>query len=107
MILEILSLDLKTNGILCGDDLELEFNKVDSEELLINLNSGKDYCLDRKTGLYYHPGVTMALSEEISKRWIKGWFLVCAKGYKRMIGRAWSFIRQLQCQVTLRNFCKL
>jgi predicted O-methyltransferase YrrM len=57
--------NLIINGILCGDDFELEFSKVDNEELLIHLNSGKDYCLDSKTGLYYHPGVTMALSEEI------------------------------------------
>ena len=57
--------NLIINGILCGDDFELEFSKVDNEELLIHLNSRKDYCLDRKTGLYYHPGVTMALSEEI------------------------------------------
>ena len=58
--------NLIISGILCGDDFELEFSKVDKEELLYHLNSGKDYCLDRKTGLYYHPGVTMALSEEIS-----------------------------------------
>ena len=56
--------NLIISGILCGDDFELEFSKVDKEELLYHLNSGKDYCLDRKTGLYYHPGVTMALSEE-------------------------------------------
>jgi hypothetical protein len=52
------------------------------KELLINLNSGKDYCLDRKTGLYYHPGVTMALSEEILNVGLKDGFWFVQKDIK-------------------------
>ena len=40
--------NLIISGILCGDDFNLKFSKVDNEELLIHLNSGKDYCLDIK-----------------------------------------------------------
>lgn len=38
---------------------------MNSTDILTHINMGNDFCLDRKTGLHYHPGVTMALSEEI------------------------------------------
>ena len=71
--------NLITNGILCGDDFELESNKVDNTELFSYLNLGKDHCLDSKTGLYYHPGITIALSEEILNVGLKDGFCFVQK----------------------------
>lgn len=55
---------LVNSGVLCGDDLELKLEEVDQKGVKEHLEKGKDYCLDEKTGLYFHPGVTLAISEE-------------------------------------------
>ncbi len=54
------------NGILCGDDLELQWDEVDTFNLQVNLS--EDYVPDTKTDQYYHPGVTMAVWNYFNRR---------------------------------------
>jgi len=48
-------------GILCGDDLELQLSQVDMENA--RTTSEMDFVLDSKTGLWFHPGVTVAVNQ--------------------------------------------
>lgn len=57
---------LKDGGILCGDDLELQWDEADTLEAAACKN--EDYMLDHKTGQYYHPGVTLAVHEFFGRR---------------------------------------
>jgi predicted O-methyltransferase YrrM len=52
---------LKVDGIICGDDLELQLFECDAE----NTTNHKhfDYIQDPNNGIYYHPGVTLAVEE--------------------------------------------
>jgi Methyltransferase domain len=50
-------------GILCGDDLELELAAVD--EANARANRERDFICDPRTGQWFHPGVTLAVSESI------------------------------------------
>jgi hypothetical protein len=54
---------LKPGGILCGDDLELEFGQCDADHAMNNRNAQP--ALDPKTGRNFHPGVTLAVHELI------------------------------------------
>jgi predicted O-methyltransferase YrrM len=56
---------LHQDGILCGDDLELQRREVDPEEHLARVAEGLEYVFSRKAGTYYHPGVTEAVVVEI------------------------------------------
>ena len=58
---------LRENGILCGDDLELQRGEVDPEEQLARIAEGLDYVFSGKAGTYYHPGVTEAVAVEIGE----------------------------------------
>ncbi len=50
-------------GILCGDDLEMEAGAVD--EANARVNKERDFICDPRTGQWFHPGVTLAVSESI------------------------------------------
>jgi predicted O-methyltransferase YrrM len=52
---------LKMNGILCGDDLELQYDQVDQKTCKSNLTI--DLIEDPRTRKLYHPGVTLAAWE--------------------------------------------
>lgn len=50
---------VKVGGVLCGDDLELQFLDVDQDTCKRNTKS--DFVRDSKTGEHYHPGVALAV----------------------------------------------
>jgi predicted O-methyltransferase YrrM len=50
-------------GILCGDDLEMELGAVD--EAHARASKERDFICDPRTGQWFHPGVTLAVSESI------------------------------------------
>lgn len=52
---------VRDGGILCGDDLNLQWDQVDQEH--VKVNSGVDFVREPKTGRNYHPGVTLAVHE--------------------------------------------
>ena len=49
----------KENGILCGDDLELQYPGTDKQALELNID--KDFVIDPATSAWFHPGVTKAV----------------------------------------------
>lgn len=51
-------------GIICGDDLEVQFDAVSAGELASALSSGRDF-ITLQSGLAFHPGVTAAVGEEL------------------------------------------
>ncbi len=53
-------------GILCGDDLEMQYDDVDQDFLEKNIS--QDYILDPKTQKKYHPGVTKAVYEFFKRK---------------------------------------
>ena len=52
---------INDGGIICGDDLELTYQEIDTTFAIKNRRS--DYINDPKSGKYYHPGVTLAVHE--------------------------------------------
>jgi len=52
---------VKDGGIICGDDLNLQFHEVDKNNAEKNKN--KDFIKDPKTNKNFHPGVTLAVFE--------------------------------------------
>jgi predicted O-methyltransferase YrrM len=54
------------NGIVCGDDLELNFDDCDASFLERACDERLDYGRDPRTGGFYHPGVTRAIAEVFS-----------------------------------------
>ena len=50
-----------SGGIICGDDLNIRLDQADLE--VVRANANRDYIYDRKSGGYYHPGVTLAVGE--------------------------------------------
>lgn len=64
--LSVFSKLVKPNGILCGDDLELQYDEVDPEFLKNNIHP--DVIADPVSGRTYHPGVTLALHEFFAKK---------------------------------------
>lgn len=77
---------IRAGGILSGDDLELQRHQLNWRELDDSVDSGKDlaYC---KLG-HYHPGVTLAVSEQIGTvdEWQGFWAV-------RRRGREWYRIK--------------
>ena len=55
---------VKDGGLICGDDLEMELNKIDLETHIANLESQKDFVFDGKNETGYHPGVTEAVGRQ-------------------------------------------
>ena len=56
---------VKSGGIVCGDDLELQAAELDAAELEGDAHSGEDYVFSTCKGEGYHPGVTLAVGAEI------------------------------------------
>ncbi len=56
---------LRDGGILCGDDLELQWHEVDQEQTV--RYSGSDAVFDPSKGQTYHPGVTRAVGERLGR----------------------------------------
>lgn len=56
---------LKEGGILCGDDLELQYFEIDIENG--EKNKEQDFIIDTKTQNYFHPGVCLAIGEFFGK----------------------------------------
>lgn len=56
---------LKTGGILCGDDLELQLFQCDEEFARSQL--ALDWVKDPKAKQFFHPGVTIAVDEVIGR----------------------------------------
>jgi predicted O-methyltransferase YrrM len=70
-------------GILCGDDLELQLSQIDQNHA--ELNKHKDYILDPRTKVNFHPGVSLSVGEffgEVSV-WEGFWAM-------RKRGRGWE-----------------
>tara|TARA_B100000686_G_C16747964_1_gene950670 strand:- start:945 stop:1403 length:459 start_codon:yes stop_codon:yes gene_type:complete len=53
---------VKEGGLLCGDDLELQYHQIEDKDLL-NQNKYKEFIKCEKTGAEYHPGVTIAVKD--------------------------------------------
>jgi len=58
---------VSANGIVCGDDLEVQFDDVDQESNAAAARSGRDTMIDPRSGVHYHPGVTLAVREAFGK----------------------------------------
>lgn len=56
---------LKAGGVMCGDDLELQYEKIDAD--YATKNKEKDYIKDPTTNTFFHPGVCLAVHEMIGK----------------------------------------
>jgi predicted O-methyltransferase YrrM len=52
---------IRIGGVLCGDDLEIQFAAVDQAQCKANRDEG--FVPDPKTGVMFHPGVTLAVAE--------------------------------------------
>ena len=57
---------VKEDVILCGDDLEKQFDEVDLDHALENKE--KDFITDPNINQGFHPGVTIAIHEFFEKR---------------------------------------
>jgi hypothetical protein len=77
--LELTSTLVKNNGILSGDDLELQYNEIDKKQLENNKN--KDVINDNINFKNYHPGVTLAIMDFFKKSIssIEGFWFVSKK----------------------------
>ena len=56
---------VRSGGILCGDDLELQADECDIE--FARMHQTVDFVLDPRTGKHYHPGVTLAVDEAFGR----------------------------------------
>lgn len=56
---------LKKGGVICGDDLELQYE--DSDVVFTQAHREDDYVNDPQTGLGYHAGVTTAVGEVLGR----------------------------------------
>lgn len=64
---------LKDGGLLCGDDLEAQLADIDADYARRSLD--QDMAVDPKTGIAYHPGVTVAVAEFFGRR------VACFEGF--------------------------
>lgn len=55
---------LRDDGVICGDDLEIEAGALPAGELAQAIASGRDYLSSATPGSHYHPGVTGAVAQE-------------------------------------------
>ena len=76
---------IENNGIICGDDLNMELKDLDKDYAITNKN--KDFIKDPKTGRNYHPGVSVALDEIFGEVSSWGGFWAMQK-----IGDSWKKI---------------
>lgn len=68
---------VKENGIICGDDLNLQIFEVDKG--LTQLHAEEDLMKDVKTKRNYHPGVTLAVAEMFGNVSVWGGFWAMQK----------------------------
>ena len=54
---------VRNNGLICGDDLELQAGECDAAVAQENRNG--DYMTEPRTGRQFHPGVTLAVGGEM------------------------------------------
>jgi len=54
---------VQEDGIVCGDDLDLQRTECSESGLQQGIALHTDYQLDEQTGTWYHPGVTAAVEE--------------------------------------------
>lgn len=71
---------LKDGGLLCGDDLELQFVDVDAD--YVRRNANDDLVVDPASGVPFHPGVTLAVAEFFERKitCYEGFWVVRKKG---------------------------
>ncbi len=60
---------VRSGGVICGDDLELQRSQVDPETHRSALANDADFVTDPKSGAGYHPGVTDAIAEMFNDVW--------------------------------------
>lgn len=77
---------VKNGGVICGDDLELQFNEVDAD--FLSQNKGNDTLRDPLLQKDYHPGVTLAVHEFFGQQ------VSCWKGFWAMkkVSQNWERI---------------
>jgi len=73
-------------GLLCGDDLDLQFQDLDEDHLRKNLHY--DYPVDPKSKQGFHPGVTLAVWEFFGQR-VSSWDGLWAM---RKVGNQWQHV---------------
>ena len=56
---------IRSGGIVCGDDLELQLHERNLADVGAAAGTGKDYIPAGANGLCYHPGVTLAVGTEL------------------------------------------
>ena len=66
---------LRSDGVVCGDDLEIAPNSVSEEELGQAVAAGSDFVYSETAGKSYHPGVTAAVAKEFGmvSQWSGFW----------------------------------
>jgi predicted O-methyltransferase YrrM len=87
---------VKNGGFLCGDDLELQQSEIEAADLLQDVEAGIDYTRSKVGGTYYHPGVTMAVSEifgEVSS-WDGFWAMRKTQG-------GWEKVDLSRCEIEI------
>lgn len=75
---------VRDGGLLCGDDLELQFEELD--EAMLRTESERDWTTDPKSKQGFHPGVTLAVWEFFQQR-VSSWDGLWAM---RKVGSAWE-----------------
>lgn len=68
---------VKVNGIICGDDFELDLDVVD----VVNAKNHceEDYIFDPKTKTYFHPGISLGIKEVFGNVSVKNGFWAMRK----------------------------
>lgn len=69
---------VKTGGVICGDDLDLQLNQVDPDFAKANKDIDST-VVDKKSSLIYHPGVTLAVHEVFGQVSVKNTFWAMRK----------------------------
>jgi len=77
---------LRDGGLLCGDDLEHQFEELD--EAKVREDSHRDWTVDPKSNLGFHPGVTLAVWEFFHQR-VSSWDGLWAM---RKVGKTWEAV---------------
>ena len=65
--IENASVLVRDGGILCGDDLEVLFTECNQAMALKWAEMGAEYVFEPATGIWFHPGVTVAVAGAFDK----------------------------------------
>jgi predicted O-methyltransferase YrrM len=73
---------IRPGGIICGDDLELQLQDLDPAEVEAAVSQGQDFVSSTETGVDYHPGITLAVAQELGNvsNWDGFWAVRFAEG---------------------------